>query len=58
VCGSLAALEAADECGIYPQSLGDLFLSHPGPLAQRAKGVPEDELVLVDADSEGPDAPI
>jgi hypothetical protein len=46
VCASLAALKAADECGIYPQSLGDLFLGHPGPLAQRAEGVPEDELVL------------
>ncbi|HTZ85251.1 MAG TPA: hypothetical protein VMB05_01155 [Solirubrobacteraceae bacterium] len=47
MCAALAALEAADEGGIYPQPLGDLFLRHPRPLSQRAEGVPEDELVLL-----------
>jgi len=47
VCAALAALEAADEGGIYPEPLGDLFLGHPGPLAERAEGLPKDELVLL-----------
>jgi hypothetical protein len=47
VCAALAALETADKGGIYPQPLGDLFLGHPGPPAERAEGVPEDELVLL-----------
>ena len=34
VCVALAALKAPDEGGIYPQPLGDLFLGHPGLLAQ------------------------
>jgi excisionase family DNA binding protein len=40
VCAPLAVIEAADEGGIYPQLLGDLFLDHPGPLSERAEGVP------------------
>jgi hypothetical protein len=44
---ALAALEAADKGGIYPQLLGDLFLCHPGPLSERAEGVPKDDLVLL-----------
>jgi hypothetical protein len=47
VRASLAALKAADEGGIYPQQLGDLFLGHPGALAERAEGLPEDELILL-----------
>ena len=44
---ALATLEPANEGGIYPQPLGDLFLRHPRPLSERAEGVPEDELVLL-----------
>jgi hypothetical protein len=39
---------AAHEGGVYPQPLGDLFLGHPGALSERAEGLPEDELILLD----------
>lgn len=47
VCAALAALKAADEGGIYPQPLSNLFLRYPRPLAQCAERVSEDELVLL-----------
>lgn len=47
VCAALAALQAADERRIDAQAVGELFLRHPGVLAQRAEGLSEDQLVLL-----------
>jgi hypothetical protein len=47
VGAALAALQAAYEGRIDLQPLGDLFLGHPGLLAQRAECLAEDDLLLL-----------
>lgn len=49
VGAALAALETADEGGVYTQTFGELFLGDRTLLAQRTKGVAEDALLLLGA---------